>query len=156
MENYFPEYIGLPIPRRDPDFIIGDPAAPYLRRWYLHGGRSDEGWPMRLMLHQILRDDDDRALHDHPWDNISLVLSGQIRDVRPDGHTDLSAGQTLYRQAHAPHRIVVSAFEQECAWTLFFAGPKIREWGFHCPGGWRHWRAFVDDRDRGRVGNGCE
>jgi hypothetical protein len=150
-----PDHIGLPVPKRPPDLTIGDPAAPYLRRWYLFGGRSDAAFPFNIMLHQILRDDDDRALHDHPWDNVSMVLSGKIRDVRFDGYTDLSAGDTLYREAASPHRIMVSPFSGP-AWTMFVAGPKIREWGFHCPQGWRHWAEFVDSRDRGVIGRGCE
>lgn len=45
-------------------------------------------------------------------------------------------------------------------WTLFITGPKVREWGFHCPKGWRHWRDFCGvptGEARGdEIGKGCE
>lgn len=39
------------------------------------------------------------------------------------------------------------------AWAIVL--PLI-EWGFACPKGWRHWRLFVDERDHGKVGRGCD
>ena len=42
-----------------------------------------------------MRDDEDRALHDHPWHNVSLLLVGQYIEVTP-----------LARQAvHADYRV---------------------------------------------------
>jgi hypothetical protein len=35
-------------------------------------------------------------------------------------------------------------------------GPRIREWGFWCPQGWRHWRAFTSGRNGETIGRGCE
>lgn len=49
--------------RRDPDFCIGGSENPYIRRWWLTE-RIPEKW--RVYLHNILRDDDDRALHERP------------------------------------------------------------------------------------------
>ena len=58
---------------RKPDFVIGEPVAPYLRRWWIIP-RNEQ---MNVYLHEILRDDDDRALHDHPWANTSYVIEGR-------------------------------------------------------------------------------
>ena len=48
--------------RREPDFIIGDDHDPYLKRWWL----IPRNPLVNVYLHQILRSDEDRALHDTP------------------------------------------------------------------------------------------
>ena len=45
----------------------------------------------------------------------------------------------IYRAAGDAHRIELDAGP---AWTLFVTGPKYREWGFHCPDGWRLWTDY--------------
>lgn len=39
--------------------------------------------------------------------------------------------------------------------TLFITGPRIREWGFHCPKGWVHWKKFCAVDQPGQIGSGC-
>lgn len=136
---------------RPPDFIIGGQAAPYLRRWFLR----DEGDSGCLYLHQILRDDDDRALHDHPWDASVYIIEGCYREVREDCPAGelFGAGSYRHMQAETAHRVVVVGGP---VWTLCFTGKRRREWGFHCPQGWRPWQEFVSKRDRGEIGVGCD
>jgi hypothetical protein len=132
-----------------PDFVIGSPDDQYLCRWYLLRNRL-----FRIFLHHFLRSDDDRALHDHPWPNASLLLIGSYIEHSPTGKEVLYPGDMKFRRAIAAHR--VELIDGPC-WTLFFAGPRVREWGFHCPKGWRHWREFVSDTDNGnKIGRGCE
>lgn len=47
---------------RAPDFYIGGNANPYLLRWWV----IPRNRFFNVYLHKFLRDDDDRALHDHP------------------------------------------------------------------------------------------
>lgn len=135
---------------RAPDFIIGPHDAPYLRRWWV----IPRNRFFNIYLHQILKSDDDRALHDHPWVNVSILLRGSYREVTPRGEFVRKAGSLVFRRAKASHRLVVDS--GKCVWTLFVTGPVIREWGFHCPNGWRHWKQFVNERDSGQVGRGCD
>lgn len=144
------------ITRRLPDIVIGGAADPYLRRWYL----LPRNPLCNAYLHQFLRSDDDRALHDHPWSSLSLALgSAGIWEVyqAADGAEMLraiNAGDLVYRGARFAHRLIVPA---DCpAMTLFVTGPRIRQWGFLCPQGWRHWREFTASHDRGDIGRGCE
>ena len=129
-----------------PDFVIGDD---YLRRWWVVPRNTG----CNVYLHEILRSDDDRALHDHPWDNTSYLLDGSYIEVTPEGEFLREAGSIVHRAATDAHRLVVP--EGGRAVSLFMTGPAIREWGFHCPRGWRPWREFVDDLDSGKVGRGC-
>ena len=120
-----------------PDFVIGDN---YLRRWWIVP-RNDYA---NLYLHEILHSDDDRALHDHPWDNTSFLIDGSYIEVTPEGEFLREAGSLVHRQATDAHRLIVP--DGGRAVSLFYTGPAIREWGFHCPQGWRPWREFVDAR----------
>jgi hypothetical protein len=132
--------------QKAPDFVIG---ADYLRRWWI----VPRNKLCNVYLHEILHSDDDRALHDHPWDNTSMLLEGSYIEHTPEGSFDREAGSIIHRKATDAHRLEIP--EGGRAISLFFTGPTIREWDFHCPQGWRHWRDFVDTRDSGQVGRGC-
>jgi hypothetical protein len=141
--------------KRDPDFVIGGHERPYLRRWFVIPRNR---W-MNIYIHHFLRSDDDRALHDHPWVNCSILLRGtyvehRIADGGVHHRTLLRAGDIVLRWAKDAHRIEIDAGD---AWTLFITGPVVRSWGFHCPAGWVHWREFTNPADGGAtIGRGCE
>lgn len=133
---------------RKPDFIIGGPSRPYMFRWYL---LPRNPW-FNVYLHCILRDDDDRALHDHPWQSVSIVLSGSYCEVRDTRWRVYGPGSVIYRRAETSHRLEVV---RGPVWTLFVTGARVRNWGFHCPRGWVPWQKFVEPTDIGNVGRGC-
>lgn len=136
--------------RRPPDFIIGGEADPYLRRWWL----IPRNRIFNVYLHHFLRSDDDRALHDHPWASVSLLLRGSYLEHLPAGVVAPSkAGDLIVRgSGRMAHRIELD--DGPC-WTLFVTGPRYRQWYFHCPQGLVHWKRFTDDRDSGVTGKGC-
>jgi hypothetical protein len=147
------------VDKRNPDLLIGELGKPYMRRWIL----IPHNRYFNIYLHHFLKSDDDRALHDHPWCNASWLLQGEYMEVTPEGSFHRKAGYFYKRQAQSLHRIVLFkdiAGNDIPSWTLFITGPKIREWGFACPKGWRHWREFceIDDHgeNTGRPGPGCE
>jgi len=111
------------------------------------------GWLLQKLgiavrIHHILRSDDDRALHDHPWWYVSLILRGWYMEVTPVydesglySHRDLKAyhpGALLFRRATAKHRLIIPTLDatdgtrrdQSC-WTLFITGPYKQRWGFY-------------------------
>lgn len=135
--------------QREPDFVIGEPERPYLRRWCLIPRNES----CNVYLHEILRSDDDRALHDHPWPNTSMLLAGRYVEVTPQGEFMREAGWVGSRDADALHRLVILPGER--AVSLFFTGPKVREWGFACPKGWVHWRDFTGGANGELIGRGC-
>lgn len=145
----------------DPDFLIGDPENPYIRRWHIWRVR----WLSSLYLHQILRSDDDRALHDHPWATLSIILDGGYIEVTPRRHASPGTPDTVTRW-HAPgsliargpraaHRLVLPRVPATFTITLFLTGPVVRKWGFWCPRGWVPWQEFTDPENPGLVGPGC-
>lgn len=142
-----------------PDFIIGEPENPYmLRWWWLPRNRF-----FNIYLHKMLKDDDDRALHDHPWPSLSHMVSGEIIEhyqvavAGVGAYTEtrkLTAGQWVWRGAKFAHRLAVPP-QDDIPMTIFITGPRVRDWGFHCPKGWRHWQDFVSSEGKGQVGRGC-
>ena len=147
--------------KREPDFVIGGAERPYLRRWWLIPRNR---W-FNIYLHEFLRSDDDRALHDHPWANCSILLRGSYVEhtIAAGGierRNELRAGDWRLRlTGRIAHRVELHESESGplACWTLFVTGPRYREWGFHCPSaGWVHWERFTAADDAGAVGKGCE
>jgi len=135
---------------RKPDFVIGDKGDPYLLRWWI----IPRNKRFNIYLHKILRSDDDRALHDHPWWNVSIILRGSYIELMPRGeHRIRAAGDIVFRKATALHRLI--SLGEPC-WTLFITGPRVREWGFACPQGFVVWHKFVAKDDKGQIGKGCD
>lgn len=143
------------ITHRRPDFIIGGAELPYLLRWFV----IPRNRFFNVYLHCFKRSDDDRALHDHPWASLSIILRGaytehtiaqggvQRREIIEAG------GWRLRWTGRLAHRIELHAGE---CWTLFITGPRYRAWGFHCPEqGWVHWERFTAAHDPGSIGPGC-
>ena len=130
---------------RQCDMVIGQN---YLFRWYL----IPRNPIFNIYLHLYQSPDDDRALHDHPWASLSWLLEGYILEGMRGGRQRwIKPGDVIYRSATFAHHLTT-----QHAITLFFTGPRIREWGFLCPQGWRPWHKFVDPNDTGKIGPGCD
>lgn len=149
-----------------PHFYIGGQENPYMLRWFL----IPRNPYFNVYLHKFLRDDDDRALHDHPWWFVSLILKGGYSEVVPNPDSlmpnvnKLHRFSIAFRRATHQHRVVLwrertfSSTEGKKlpCWTIVATGRKKRTWGFWCSKGFVPWFDFVDETDNGNVGKGCE
>lgn len=140
---------------RPRDFQIGDD---YIRRWWV----IPRNRLSNQYLHLMTGDDDDRALHDHPWANTSVILEGGFIEITPEGSFERRPGDVIHRLATDAHRLVLrrdEAGNKIPSISLFATGPNEREWGFHCPKGWVHWKEFTDynesDGSSSHTGKGC-
>ena len=142
--------------RRAPDYIVGGKNNPYLYRWWI----IPRNPIFNIYLHYFLRSDDPRALHDHPWFNISLLLNAEYLEHRPGHRFPIvrRRGSIIVRRPTAAHRIQLfkANGKERPVTTLFITGPRVREWGFLCPRGWRRWQDFVAKDDPGAIGPGCD
>ena len=144
--------------QRPPDFRIGDPARPILWRWWL----LPRNRLCNIYFHMMLADDDDRALHDHPYWSLSLNLSRNVGEVYqrdpPHGAQRMrwfGLGQWVWRSPTFAHRLVLRP--ASIGYTLFLTGPRIRDWGFWCATGWRHHDDFAAVADAtSTIGRGCD
>jgi hypothetical protein len=133
--------------------IGGSKEDPYMLRWWVIPRNKF----VNLYLHRFRHSDDDRALHDHPWINVSVLIRGEYTEhTIAQGGTHAKvvrrAGDWKFRRALFAHRIELHSGE---CWTFFATGPRIRSWGFHCPTKWVDWRIFTDPTDTGQIGRGC-
>lgn len=131
-----------------PDFIIAPDGEPYIYRWHVVPRNREAN----VYFHIQVASDPDRGLHDHPWHNTTVILSGgydeQISETPelPPIRRQLRRGDVKWRPATAAHRLILPA-EFSYAMTLFTTGPKIRDWGFYTDTGWRDWREFCEERN---------
>lgn len=106
----------------EPSQVLGPDGDPYLMRWWLEKDREQGS----VYVHRMLRSDRDLELHDHPGDNLSIVLEGEMREHTLDGVVVRRPGDMVTRSADTPHRIEIDA----PLVTLWIMGERIREWGF--------------------------
>jgi hypothetical protein len=131
----------------------------YLARFWMHEPRwTNDGEPESgnsCMLHYFARPDDDDALHDHPWDFETTVLSGGYLECEPPPDWDrgdggpqhnyatrlIRAGMSRFHRADDLHRVASLAPN---TWTLMRTGPRKRLWGFHAEGRvWQPWHEYL-------------
>lgn len=142
------------------DHTLDDPdEADYMERYWLFNAYeridgkhvSPIGWLPSIRIHRIKKSDDDRALHDHPWKFVTVILKGGYYEVRPiysdwycfvGDSTEVvtqryqsgesikwhGPGSILVRRHTDFHRLIVP--EGGEAWTMFCTGKYMHKWGF--------------------------
>ena len=119
-----------------PHFVItGGDGSAYLVRYYLIKIPV-----FRIFLHHILRSDEDRHLHDHPWNFVSLILWNGYREERPDGVHPRCPGHVVRRLRTHAHRLEL----KRPAWTLVFSTGRKYDWGFYMDDCWVHYVTYLD------------
>jgi hypothetical protein len=92
-----------------------------------------------IYVHEFVRSDKDDP-HNHPWPNLTVVLSGWYMEEvwSDDGKTSLgtyrrNVGDVVSRPSHVVHAITETA--PNCI-SLFMTGKKEQDWGFFTPSGY--------------------
>jgi len=109
-----------------------------------------------VLLHYMHRCDNDPALHDHPWNFDTTILSGGYSEMRPrlfdwpheQGPIlntcklyERVVGDTLHRKATDLHMVKKPLLN---TWTLVRCGERVRKWGFHGAGEpWIPWDVYL-------------
>lgn len=118
------------------DVVKDQDGRPYMHRYYLrHDPKNGD-----VRFHHILESDDARALHDHPWDFASLILTGAYLEHTAQGATLYRAPALITRPATLAHRLELA---DGPVWTYVITGRIRRRWGFHTPTGWVPWTAYL-------------
>lgn len=150
-------YANTVMASRKPDVIIGNADDPYVHRWWI-GPHGDEP---SAYIHRFFRSDHDGALHDHRYDNVSVILEGsywehyhkiplKITDGKYETLPFLRVpGDIIRRAADTPHRISI---DKGPVTTIFFTGAAYRDWGFSTTKGWVYWKTYLDEVGDERPG----
>ena len=116
---------------RPSDHPIKHLGEVYLDPWYLKRAPDKANY----YLHCFRTDDpNDRGLHDHPWDSLSILLAGEQQEIWRSTGTHLKTNErtlkpfdVVHRPAHFTHRLIIT---KHTPITLFVTGPCVRRWGF--------------------------
>lgn len=103
----------------------------YMLRWWLIREREDSAFAVRI--HHILREDNDRHFHNHPWEFRSIILSGWYVEEYLDDHGRtreriVRAGDTYCAPKNYYHRI--KQVSEGGVRTVFITFQRVKSWGF--------------------------
>lgn len=121
---------------------------------FLHGSLYMKRWRLLhlktcgMRIHNIVRDDADRELHDHPFTFLTFILWGgyfeETLDTSKVGIDErgypftkkkwYGPGSILLKRAEDLHRLDMGP--KGSAWTFSLRGPTWRQWGFLTKDGW--------------------
>lgn len=107
----------------------------YMNRWWLVP--YNRFFPA-VRIHEILRSDEGRDFHDHPWPYLSIILKGSYTEVKPvwdesgiyvgETRRVYGPGSVIFRKARSWHRLEVEF--GRIVTTLFITGKYQQRWGF--------------------------
>jgi hypothetical protein len=128
----------------------------YMERFWLFNAYPDTGasgadrkrwqFPISIRIHRIVLPDQDRDLHDHPWNARTLILRGFYKEERriEDGlayRIWRNTGDTAALKFGEYHRI--TEVSPGGVWTLFVTGKYRGTWGFMVDGAKVQWRRYL-------------
>jgi hypothetical protein len=110
------------------DILESPETGEYMKRYYLESSADGS-----IRFHNIINSDPGNDLHDHPWDFVTVLVSGSYKEVTPTGITRYEAPCLIMRKANDFHRLILDEGE---VWTYFVCGKVKRKWGFKTERGW--------------------
>lgn len=151
---------------RTPYSNIEKDGVMYMWRWWLFNPYPDTGasgkdrkrwqFPISIRIHHIVEPDQDRDMHDHPWNARTIILRGSYSEVRPlrdptlqyllrnlsdRHHYTRSAGETAKLKFGEYHRI--TSISDGGVYTMFVTGRYRGTWGFNVDGVKVPWREYL-------------
>jgi hypothetical protein len=140
--------------------IVNCERDPYLIRWYLLRSKF-----IAVFLHKFVRSDEDRALHDHPWNFLVIPLwrgyvehSSEVEIIPTcygDTGTAFQTGNTIKRRVwpiigtrfrRAEYRHRVELVKGKPSWSLFIRFKERRVWGFWPKDGFQAWNDWWKEK----------
>jgi hypothetical protein len=113
-----------------------------------------------IKVHNILRPDHGRDMHDHPWPFLAVILRGGYTEQVPERWVD---GQPKgikkqYRGRGSVYRVpatyvhrIHSLYTKPATWSLVLTGKRCREWGYWAETGWVDWKTYGASADRQKT-----
>lgn len=136
----------------------------YMDRYWLFNAYPDTGqsgadkprwqFPISIRVHHIVLPDQDRHMHDHPWNARTVILRGWYVERRREEYEQIEGYDrtvdSLYSRI-AGDTAALNFGEYHCitdlsrggVWTLFITGPYRGTWGFLVNGVKVQWRKYL-------------
>lgn len=142
----------------DPNPNIDDDTIDIYMLRYCLWNKSGDKENANLFLHKICRSDQERDLHDHPWNWASLILKGSYQEITENGtvnavlHPHAFWNHDKYKifrpftfrkgKATDTHRLVL--INDKPVWSLFWHGKRIQKWGFYVKNEKIYWKVYLN------------
>jgi len=102
-----------------------------------------------IWLHAIYKADQDKHLHNHPWDFTSVVLKGSYIEQTTLGNKRQYPGKINVRNGADYHKIL--EVESPVVYTLFFASKPKRQWGYRVVGKFIDHLTYREMKNKGEI-----
>ncbi|MGN6703577.1 MAG: hypothetical protein ACTHKB_11515 [Burkholderiaceae bacterium] len=99
--------------------------------------------PLSIRVHKILRADNARHPHDHPWNARTIILDGWYLEQRDNESFLRMTGDTAKIGFGEYHHI--AAVSPGGVWTLFIMGRYRGTWGFRVDGRKINYREYLGE-----------
>lgn len=133
----------------------------YWRGWGWRFDTIDRGYMRRYVfftpigcarVHKIMRSDNDRHPHDHPFHFVSIILCGGYVEHRPDRLPKVRLPFSVaFRRARDLHYLKLISGGP--VWTFVLATLPLRRWGFQTEDGWVDARDYDEYTDKKKRDN---
>jgi hypothetical protein len=130
--------------------IISKEGVIHFRRYRL----LSTPW-FNLYIHNILKSDEDRDFHDHPWSFKSLLLKGSYQEnyTQEPSHFAVhfrkyESGDLVIHPATDAHSLHLLTPE---VWTLVLTSGRERVWGYQTRKGWIDFKTYRQMKNEGRL-----
>lgn len=118
----------------------------HFRRWEILKTR----W-FSIYIHGIYAADQDKHLHNHPWDYKSIVLKGSYIEETLTGNNVMRPLKMVTRDGKDYHKI--KELKSKSVYTLFIVSPVKRIWGYLVDGSWMNHEEYREKKNKGLFGN---
>lgn len=132
----------------------------YMNRYWLFNAYDKKNgievtpisWLPSVRIHHILRRDEDRHLHDHPWDARTIILNGEYVEKRLLGYFGPPERPLngLFRRMPGDTAAVrfgeyhaITEVSEGGVWTMFITFGYRGTWGFLVAGKKVPWREYM-------------
>ncbi len=115
---------------------LGDGTGP-VKLWRRPIAWALQQFGIAVRIHEILRSDEGRHPHNHPWWYVTIILRGSYIEDQFDEGGDCvwsevrGPGQILFRRANSWHKLTLL---HGTVTTLFITGKQSQGWGFNVNG----------------------
>ena len=108
-----------------------------------------------IYIHNIMKSDEDRHKHDHPWNFVSIILEGAYEEefTQPpyhftETHKVYMSGDFVHHPAEDAHKLTLIS---DNVITLVFAYGKRRVWGYQTEKGWIDFKTYRQAKNEGKL-----
>ena len=116
----------------------------HFKRWEILKTRWGSIW-----LHAIYKADQDKHLHNHPWDFKSIVLKGSYIEQTSLGNKRQYPGKINVRNGEGYHKILEMI--SPVVYTLFFVSKPKRQWGYRVAGEFVDHETYREIKNKGEI-----